>query len=344
MAETASSVAGEGEEELTGTSRAAILLMALGEDRAPDILKELGPKEVHTVGVEMSTLGNISREQIRGILEGFIEEIGGRTALGSNSDDYIRSVLTKALGEDKAGGLIDRILMGKNSKGLESLKWMDASAVTEMIRMEHPQVISIVLSYLEADHAAEIIIRLPSRTRSDVIMRIATLEGIQPSALYELDNIIEVQTTGSGGAKTAPLGGVRVAANILNFVGSSFEGEILGQIEEADAELGQLIEEQMFVFDNLIDMDDRSVQTLLRDVTGEALLMAIKGADENLKDKFLRNMSKRAADMLLDDLEAKGPVKLSEVEVAQKEILSVARKLSDSGEISLGGSGGEEYV
>jgi flagellar motor switch protein FliG len=239
---------------------------------------------------------------------------------------------------------MDRILLGSSTKGLEALKWMDARAVAELIRLEHPQIQAIVLSYLDNDHAAEVIRFFPERTRHDVLLRIATLDGIQPSALQELDDILERQFQGNQNVQSSSVGGIKAAADILNFVDSSIEGEIMEAIKDADAELGQQIQDLMFVFDNLIDVDDRGIQALLREVSSETLILALKGADQAMKDKIFSNMSKRAAEMMRDDLENKGPVRLSEVEGAQKEILAIARRMSESGEIALGGKGAEQFV
>ena len=260
------------------------------------------------------------------------------------SDEYIRNMLTTALGADKAGGIIDRILLGRNSKGLEQLKWMDPRAVAELIRLEHPQIISIVLSFLDPDQAAGVLSEFPERVRTDVIMRIAALDGIQPAALQELDEILERQFSGGSNVKSSSLGGIKKAADILNFVDGSVESKVLEQITEADEELSQQIQDNMFVFENLNEVDDRGMQTLLREVSSDQLLLALRGAPEGLREKIFKNMSSRAAEMLKDDLEAAPPAKLSDVEAAQKEILTVARRLSDAGEINLGGSGGEEFI
>jgi len=329
--------------DMTGADRAAILLMSLGEADAAAVLKHMGPKEVQKVGAAMATLQNISKTQASGVLEHFVREVSEQTALGVSSDEYVRNVLVSALGEEKAGGLIDRILLGRNSKGLEALKWMDPRAVAEIVRLEHPQIIAIVLSYLDADHAAEVITHLPDKVVADVVMRIATLDGIQPSALQELDLILEKQFSGNSSAKTSSVGGVKPAASIMNFMDSSLEERIMGMIAEQDEELSQRIQDLMFVFDNLMDVDDRGIQMLLREVQTDTLIIALKGADDALKEKIFKNMSKRAAEALRDDLEAKGPVRLSDVEAAQKEILTVARRMADSGEIVLGG-GGDQMV
>ena len=330
-------------DSLTGAERAAILLMSLGENDAAQILKHMGPKEVQKVGAAMAQTANVTKDVVFDVVSGFVEEVEDKASLGG-SEEYIKSVLMQALGEDKANQVIDRILVGHSSKGLEALKWMESKAVAELIRTEHPQIIAIVLSYLDSDHAAEVLGLMPERTRSDTIMRIASLDGIQPSALNELDQILEKQFSGNNAVQSSSVGGMKTAANILNFMDSSIESEIMDEVKEADAELGQNIEDLMFVFENLSEIDDRGIQTLLREVSSETLVLALKAADEELKEKIFRNMSKRASEMLRDDLEARGPVKLSEVEGSQKEILAIARRMMESGELAMGGKGGEEYV
>lgn len=332
------------EARLTGAERAAILLMTLGEKDAAEVLRLMGPKEVQKVGTVMATLKNVSKQTVGQVLDEFVTTVEEQTNLGVGNEDYIRNVLVSALGEDKAGGLIDRILMGHSSKGLESLKWMDPRAVAEIIRLEHPQIIAIVLAYLDSDHAAEVINFLPERTRPDILMRIASLDGIQPQALQELDEIMERQFQGNTNVKSSSVGGLKSAADILNYMESSTESSIMETIKETDAQLGDKIQDLMFVFDNLADVDDRGIQALLREVSSESLITALKGADENVKDKIFANMSKRASEMLRDDLEAKGPVRVSEVETAQKEILAIARRMADAGDIVLGGKGTEQFV
>lgn len=332
------------EARLSGAERAAILLMSLGEKDAAEVLRLMGPKEVQKVGTVMATLKNISKQTVGQVLDEFVTTVEEQTNLGIGNEDYIRNVLVSALGEDKAGGLIDRILMGHSSKGLESLKWMDPRAVAEIIRLEHPQIIAIVLAYLDSDHAAEVINFLPERTRPDILMRIASLDGIQPQALQELDEIMERQFQGNTNVKSSSVGGLKSAADILNYMETSVESGIMENIKEMDAQLGDKIQDLMFVFDNLADVDDRGIQALLREVSSESLIMALKGADESIKEKIFSNMSKRASEMLRDDLEAKGPVRVSEVETAQKEILAIARRMADAGDIVLGGKGTEQFL
>ena len=333
----------EAEMSRSGVEQAAILLLTLGEQEAAQVLKHLGAKDVQRVGMAMAQLSGISREEVTGVLSSFASAVEQHTSFGVDADEYVRKVLVEALGNDKAGNVIDRILRGRSSRGLETLKWMEPKAVAEMLRYEHPQIVSIVLSYLESDQSAEVLLALPEAQRSDIIMRIATLEGIHPSALNELDEVLEKQFTGNKGAKSSGFGGPKVAAEILNLAGAA-EARIIEEITKSDATLGQQIQDLMFVFEDLAQVDDRGIQELLREIPGDKLIIALKAADEEMKQKIFKNMSERAATMLKDDLEAKGPVKLSEVEAAQKEILLTARKLSDEGRLALGGRGGEEYV
>jgi flagellar motor switch protein FliG len=307
-------------------------------------MKHMGAKDVQRIGAAMTQLQNISRQEVTDVLSEFTQKLEGQTSLGVGVDDYLRKVLITALGEDKAGGVIDRILFGRSSKGLEALKWMDSRQVAELIRQEHPQIISIVLAYLDADQSAEVMAQFPEWLRADVIMRIATLDGIQPSALHELDEVIEKQFAGKTGAlKTSVIGGIKTAAQIMNYMDSSQESALIDSIRKVDDALGGKIQDLMFVFGDLVDIDDRGMQEVLRQVPGEKLLLAMKGADDELKNKIFKNMSQRAAEMLKDDLESRGPVRLSEVEGAQKEILAMVRKMSEAGTIQLGGKG-EEFV
>jgi flagellar motor switch protein FliG len=329
---------------ITGAQRAAILLLTLGEEEAAEVLKHLSARDVQAVGQAMAALTSVSREQVEFVLNRLNEDMGRHTSLGVGTEEYIRKILVNALGENKAGGLIDRILLGRTSKGLESLKWMESRAIAEMIGQEHPQIIALVLAHLEPDQAAEVIGYLPARTRSDAVMRIATLDGVQPHALNELDEIMERQFSGNTNKlKSANVGGLKAAADILNSMESSREAELMAAIRGHDASLSGRIEELMFVFEDLAELDDRSMQTLLREVPSARLVTALKGSEPGVRERIFANMSKRAADMLRDDLEVKGPVRLSEVDAAQKEVLQIARKLADAGQISLQASG-DEFV
>ncbi len=330
--------------ELSQTEKSSLLLLTLGQERAASVLKNMGPKEVQAIGTTMAGLSNISNEMVDSVLEEFIVTIKDKTALGVDSDVYIRDMLTNALGADKAGSIIDRILLGRDSKGIDQLKWMDARAIADLVRLEHPQIVAIILSLLDADQAGAVLGLLPENMRSDLLMRIATLEGVQPAALRELDEMMEKQLTGGENAQSSAIGGIDTAANILNFIDGAVSEAMMEEISENDAELSQKIQDKMFVFSDLIEVDDRGIQALLREVSTDQLLLALRGVDDGLKEKIFGNMSKRAAEMLRDDLEAAPPTKLSEVEQAQKDILSIARRLADAGEIALGSGGGDDLI
>lgn len=324
---------------MSKVDQAAILLMSLGEKDAASVLKHLGPKEVQRIGSAMAQLKDVQRDQVEAACSNFLSDARTLTGLGVGSDGYIRNMLVEALGADKANSLVDRILMGGNTTGLDTLKWMDARSVADIIRHEHPQIQSIVVAYLDGDQAAEVLTNLSDKQRLDIMMRVASLDSIQPNALQELNNILEKQFSGSAGSQTKQMGGYKVAAEIMNNLDSTVESELMEAIKELDEDMGTQIADLMFVFDNLNGVDDRGIQALLREVSSEVLIIALKGADEELKEKIFKNMSKRAAELLRDDLEAKGPVRVSEVEGAQREILTIARRMADSGEIMLGGSG-----
>ena len=328
----------------TGVDRAAILLLALGEQDAAQVLRHLGAKDVQRVGAAMAQLSGISREEVSTVLASFSANVEQQTSFGVGTDEYIRRVLIEALGADKAGSVVDRILGGRSSRGLEALKWMEARAVGDMLRNEHPQIIAIVLAYLDPDQAAEVLVHLNENMRAEILMRIASLDGVHPTALDELDQVLEKQFSGSASGKSSSgFGGPKVAAEILNLVGSAQE-PLMAQIAKVDEPLSQKLQDLMFVFDDLTECDDRGMQELLREVPGDKLIIALKAADEKLKEKIFKNMSERAAQMMKDDLEARGPVRLSEVEAAQKEILVIARRMSEEGRLQLGGKGGDEYV
>lgn len=326
-----------------GIQKCAILLMTLGEEEAAEVFKFLSPKEVQKLGHAMAGLTSVRRDQVDRVLNEFMLHAGEKASLGG-SDEYIRSVLTKALGSDKAANLIERILHGGDTAGIESLKWMDAASVAELIKNEHPQIIATILVHLDRDQASEVLSHFTERLRNDVVLRIATLDGIQPTALKELNDVLTKLLSGASNIKKSALGGVRAAAEILNYVGTANETAIIASVRDYDPELAQKIQDEMFVFENLLDLDDRSIQLLLREVQSESLIIALKGTSTDLREKIFKNMSQRAAEMLRDDLEAKGPVRVSEVEAEQKEILKVVRKLADEGQIVLVGKGEEGYV
>jgi flagellar motor switch protein FliG len=327
-----------------GLKKSAILLMSLGEQEAASVLKFLSPKEVQKLGTAMSTLNNVSQAEIENAVDEFHAQASGRTSLGQGASEYIRKVLTNALGDEKAANLIDRILHGGDTSGIEGLKWMDAPSIVELIRNEHPQIIATILVHIERDQASEILSLFPERLRNDTILRIATLDSIQPDALRELNDVLAKLLSGSANIRKAPMGGVRAAAEILNFVPTAQEASVIENIKQYDEDLAQKIMDEMFVFDNLADVDDQGIQLLLREVQSESLVIALKGAPEEVRDKIFKNMSKRAVEALKEDLEGKGPVRVSEVEAEQKEILRVLRQLAESGQIALGGKGDDSYI
>lgn len=324
---------------ITPVDEAAILLMSLGERDAAEVLKHMGPKEVQRIGAAMSGLTNVQQADVQSVMQHFLEDARTLTGLGMGADNYIRNMLVTALGEDKASSLADRILMGGNTTGLDTLKWMDSRSIADVIRNEHPQIQAIVVAYLDADQSAEVLTFFPEKVRIDIMMRVASLDTVQPSALQELNDILEKQFSGKGGSQTKAMGGYKVAAEIMNHLDGGIETELMDAIKEVDEDMGNQIQDLMFVFENLKDVDDRGIQMLLREVSSEVLIVALKGADGELQEKIFKNMSKRAAELLRDDLEVKGPVRITEVEAAQKEILTTARRMADAGEIALGGSG-----
>jgi flagellar motor switch protein FliG len=325
----------EPKEPLTGVQRAAVVLLSLGEAQAAEVLKHMGAKEVQKLGMAMASVGGVSRATVGMVFDDFVETLAQPSALGAGADEYIRAVLNQALGEERAGSLIDRILAGRNTSGLDTLKWMEPRAISELVRNEHPQIIAIVMSHLDEDQAAEVLKCLSERVRADVLLRIATLDGIPPNALNELNDVMARQFAGSQNLKSSTVGGVRVAANILNFMDTGQDETILENIRQIDEPLSAQIRDLMFVFDNLVELDDRAIQTVLREVSTDKLALALRGADQKVRAKITGNMSQRAAEILIEDMEARGPVRLAEVEAAQKEILAIVRKMADDGSIQL---------
>jgi flagellar motor switch protein FliG len=327
-----------------GLEQAAILLMTVGEEQAAEVFKFLSPKEVQKLGETMARLKTVPRERVDEVIARFNKAKDEQFSLVGDTDAFISQVLKRALGEEKAGMLLDRILQGRDVSGIESLKWMDPGSIAELLKNEHPQIVASILVHLERDHAADVLKCLPERMRNDVLLRIATLDGIQPQALQELNEVLSKVLAGGEKLKKATLGGTKATAEMLNFLGSQLETAAVEAIREHDPDLAQKILDQMFVFDNLMDLDDRAIQLLLREVQSESLIVALKGADPALREKIFKNMSNRAAEMLREDLEAKGPVRLSEVEAEQREILKIVRRLADEGQIQLGSGGDDQYV
>ncbi|MEC4721353.1 flagellar motor switch protein FliG [Noviherbaspirillum sp. CPCC 100848] len=327
-----------------GVMKGAILMLALGEEEAAEVMKYLGPREVQKLGAAMSTMKSIGSEQLEAVLQDFRAETEQNTSFGVDSDEYIRTVLTKALGEDKASSLLNRILGTRDASGIESLKWMDSQSVADLIRNEHPQIIATILVHLERYHACEVLTFFTERLRNDVVLRIATLDGVQPAALRELNEVLTKLMAGNENLKKKPIGGVRAAAEILNFLSGEIEQSVMDNLKNYDNDMAQKIMDEMFVFDNIIDIDDRGIQVLLREVQSESLIVALKGATQDLREKVFKNMSQRAAEMMREDLESKGPVRLSEVEAQQKEILQIVRRLADEGQIVLGAKGDDAFI
>ncbi len=327
-----------------GLMDSAVLLLALGEEAAAEVFRHLSPKDVQRLGEVMAKTRSTTHEHVIHVLDKFKAATAGTSMLVQDSSEYVRQVLTRALGEDKAGMLLDRILEGSDTSGIESLKWMDVQSVAELIRNEHPQIIASVLVHLERDQASGILGHFSDRLKADVMLRIATLDGIQPVALKELNDTLTRLLSSGDKVSRGRLGGSKAAAEIINMLGGSAEGAILDGIRDIDPDLAQAIEDQMFTFEDLIKIDDKGIQLILREVQSDQLIVALKGADPELREKIFKNMSQRAAETLREDLESKGPVKLSEVEAEQKEILKAVRRLADEGQIAVGGGGGDEFV
>jgi flagellar motor switch protein FliG len=327
-----------------GVVKAAILMLAIGQDEAAEVMKYLGPREVQKLSAAIAGLKSIANEQIEDALTDFCIETEATSNLGLDSDNYIRDVLTKALGDDKASVLLGRILGSKDASGIESLKWMDAQSVAELIRNEHPQIIATVCVHLERYHACEVINQFTERLRNDVLLRIATLDGVQPAALRELNEVLTKLLSGNDSVKKKPMGGIRTAAEILNFIGGENEASVMEMLKTYDPDMAQKIMDEMFVFEDILEIDNKGIQLLLREVQSDSLIVALKGASPEMREKIFSNMSERAAEMMRDDLESKGPVRLSEVEAQQKEILQIVRRLADEKQIILGGSGDDAYV
>ncbi len=327
-----------------GLENAAILLMSLGEEDAAAVFKHLEPKEVQRLGETIAKMKSISREKVESVLEQFSTVASEQSILVADTDAYVKNVLTRALGDDKAKLLTDRILQSNDAAGIETLKWMDAGAVAELLRNEHPQIVAAILVHLDQDQAGPVLRALPERMRNEVLIRIASQGGIQPNAMRDLNEVMSKVLRSGGEMRRASRGGVKTAAEIINLLGGPIETSVLDYIREADAELAQKIMDNMFTFDDLNRLDDKGFQALLKEVQSESLVVALKGASAEVRDKIFKNMSSRAAETLKEDLESRGPVRLSEVEAEQKEVLKIVRRLADEGQIVLGGGGGDELV
>ena len=323
---------------MTSTQRAAVLMLLLGEEQAADIIKFLSPKEVQALGAAMVAAADLSQEAVNVVLDQFVDLLKKQTSLSLGNSDYVEKVLRRALGDDKAASVLGRIMPGQGTKGLEILSWMDARSIAEMIRGEHPQVVAIILSLLESQVAADVLLYLPSDTRPEVMQRVASLDTVQPSAIAELEAIMKMQFSKSSSAKSSSFGGIQAAAKIMNSTKTELENSIMTGLNEIDPDLMQKIQDNMFTFENLVSVDNKGIQVLMRNVEPDMLMVALKGASEEVMARFMDNMSERARGMFRDDMEAKGPVRLADVEETQKKIMRIARKLSDSGELMLGGA------
>jgi len=328
-----------------GLENAAILLMSIGEEEAANVFRLLSPKEVQGLGATIQKMKSISRDRVDSVLEMFASVAAEQSTLVSDTDEYVKSVLRKALGEDKANLLIDRIMQGEGDvAGIESLKWMDPASVGELLRMEHPQIVAAILVHLDFDQAAEVLKTFTERQRNEVLVRVATLDGIQPSALKDLNEVMGLVLAGSERTRKSTLGGVKAAAEMINLMGTSVETAVLDYIREADNDLAQKIMDNMFTFDDLEKIDDKGIQALMKEVQSESLVIALKGATPEMRQKVFKNMSTRAAETLREDLESRGPVRVSEVEAEQKEMLKIVRRLVDEGQIVLSGGGEDDFV
>ena len=327
-----------------GLEDAAILLMSLGEEEAAQVFRHLEPKQVQRLGETIAKMKSVPREKLDGVLQRFSQQAATHSSLVADNGEYVRNVLKKALGDDKANLLIDRILQGSDISGIESLKWMDPASVSELLRNEHPQIVAAIMVHLDHDQASRVLKAFPERQRNEVLVRIATLDGIQPSALKDLNEVMSRVLAGGEHQRKSSLGGVKAAAEIINLLGGSVETSVLDYIREADGDLAQKIMDNMFTFDDLDKVDDKGIQALMKEVQSESLVVALKGASVELRDKVFRNMSTRAAETLREDLESRGPVRLSEVEAEQKEMLKIVRRLVDEGQIVLAGGGEEQFV
>ena len=328
----------------TGLENSAILLMSLGEEEAAAVFKHLTPKEVQGLGETISKLKTVPRERVDAVLQLFSDVAGTQSMLVTDTDEYIKSVLRKALGDDKANLLIDRILQSSDTGGIEALKWMDAQSVGELLRNEHPQIVAALLVHLDYDQAAGVLKTFSERQRNEVLVRVATLDGIQPTALKDLNDVMSKVLAGGEKMRKTSLGGVKAAAEMINMMGTSVETAVLDYIREADNDLAQKIMDNMFTFDDLEKIDDKGIQALLKEVQSESLVIALKGATPEMREKVFKNMSTRAAETLREDLESRGPVRVSEVEAEQKEMLKIVRRLADEGQIVLAGGGDDDFL
>lgn len=329
---------------MDGIERAAILLLSMGEKNASEVLKHLEPRQVQKVGMAMSTMDTVNKVKMQSVLIDFVSAIEDQSSLTVDTEHYLRTVLIEALGEEKATPFIDRILVSDKDSGLNRLKWLDGRLIADVIRNEHPQIIATILIHLDSEQTAEVVSYFSADKRAEVLLRMCNIDTVKPEAISELGQVLEKQLSGQKMGKSASVGGIKSVADVINYLDGSMDEEVLAKIKDWDEDLSEKIRDKMFVFENISDMDDRSVQTLLRDVTSEQLKVALKGATETTREKIFTNMSKRAADLLRDDIDVQGPVKVSDMEQAQRDILNVARNLAEDGKIALGSKGADEMI
>lgn len=330
--------------KLTGAEKAAVLLMNLGEDLAGEVMMFMTPTEMQIVGSNLVKREKVSLQVGREVISEFMEAMGDGD-MAVEGLDYARSLLTKALGEEKAAHILDRITLDVKGEGIESIRLMDPAVVADIISGEHPQIIALIMVHLNPEKAAEILDHLgDERLKGEVMLRVATLSRIPEDAVKDLEDVITEQMMSARTSQGSMVEGVKLAAEIINQLDSSMETGVMEVIEKSSPDLATQIQEKMFVFTDLLEVDDRGIQQIIKEITTDVLTIALKGAEEELRDKFLKNMSERAAEMLVDDMEAKGPVRLSDVEKAQQEIIKVAKRLEQEGTIIRGGKGGEVFV
>ncbi|RYY96645.1 MAG: flagellar motor switch protein FliG [Comamonadaceae bacterium] len=323
-----------------GLDDAAILLMSLGEEEAGRVLRHLSPREVQKIGETIARTRVVTRERLGEVAERFISATAGQGLFAADTGDYVRAVLHHALGQEKAGIVAERILQPAALTGIENLRWMDAPSVAEVLKAEHPQIVAAILVHLEPEHAAAILVQFQEERRAEILLRVATLEGMHPAALEDLNEVMARVLAGGAKVRKPTLGGAKAAAGMINLLGAGADTQAVQAIRTHDAALAQQIADLMFVFEDMIQLDDKAVQQVLREIASETLVVALKGASAALRDKFLGNMSSRAAESLREDLDSRGPMRLAEVEAQQKEILKAVRQLADDGQIVLGGGAG----
>jgi len=329
---------------MDGTDRAALLLLSIGEESAVKVLKQMQPKQVQKIGQSMAKLSMVGKQEVNHVIEDFFTQIEKQTNVDINVQEFAKNVFHQALGKDYAASYIDRLMSTESENGLDRLRWLDAKSVNNLIRNEHPQVVATVLINLDCEQAAEILSLIPEDKRTGIVLRMSALKSVKPEVLEELGNVINSLLSNQKRSAESKIVGIKQVADILNNVDSSVETKLLESLKSVDESLCEIIKENMFVFDNLAGVTETNMQKLIQKLSSDDMILALKGSDEIIKEKFFNNMSKRAAEIMRDDLDAKGPVKVSDVEKAQKKILVTARKLAEDGEITLRSKGSDEMI